>query len=52
MAAIEFENPAGHVVKEVAVVRDGDDRAFVLLKMLFKPLHGLGIEMVRRLVEQ
>ena len=52
MAAIEFENPAGHVVEEVAVVRDGDDRAFILLKMLFEPLHRFGIEMVRRLVEQ
>ena len=38
MTAIEFENPAGHVVEEVAVVRDGDDRAFVLLQMLFEPL--------------
>ena len=52
MAAIEFENPAGDIVEEIAVVRDGDDRAFVLLKMLLQPLHGLGIEMVRRLVEQ
>ncbi|MCG3776691.1 MAG: hypothetical protein JW395_3551 [Nitrospira sp.] len=52
VAAIEFENPTRDIVEEVPVVRDGDDGAFVLLKMLLKPLHGLGIEMVRRLVEQ
>jgi len=31
MTAIEFENPAGDVVEEIPVVRDGDDRALVLL---------------------
>ena len=51
-AAIEFENPLGDVVEEVAVVRDGDDRARVLLQMVFEPLDGLGVEVVGRLVEQ
>ena len=31
-AAVELEDPAGDVVEEVAVVRDGDDRAGVLLR--------------------
>ena len=52
MAAVELENPARHVVEKIAVVRDGDDGAFVLLEVLLEPLHGFGIEMVRRLVEQ
>ena len=50
-AAIEFENPAGDVVEEVAVVRDGDDRALVPLEVLLEPADALGVEVVRRLVE-
>ena len=33
-------------------MRDGDDRALVLLQMLLKPADGLGVEVVGRLVEQ
>ena len=39
LAAVELEDPAGDVVEEVAIVRDGDDRAGVLLQMLLEPLH-------------
>ena len=52
MTAIQFEDPAGDVVEEVAVVRDRDDRPGVLLEVLFEPRHGFRVEMVRRLVEQ
>ena len=52
LAAVEFQDPAGHVVQEVAVVGHGDDRALVLLKMVLEPGNGFGIEMVRGLVEQ
>ncbi len=52
MAAIEFEDPAGHVVEEVAVVRDADDGTRVLLEVFLEPGDGLGVEMVGRLVEQ
>ncbi len=52
MTAVELEDPAGHVIQEVPVVRDGDDRARVLLQMLLEPLHALGVQVVRRLVEQ
>ncbi len=31
---------------------DGDDRSGIPLQMLFKPGHGLGIEMVGRLIEE
>ena len=49
---IEFENPAGHVVEEVAIVGDGDDGARVLVEEALQPGHGLGVEVVGRLVEQ
>ncbi len=51
-ATVELEDPAGDVVEEVAVVRDGDDGALVLRKEALQPEHRLGVEMVRRLVEQ
>ena len=51
-AAVEFENPAGHMVQEVAVVRHGDDGAGILLQVLFQPVYGLCVEVVGGLVEQ
>ena len=51
-AAVEFQNPAGHVVEEVAIVGDGHDRAGVFGQMPLEPGHAFGVEMVRRLVEQ
>ena len=51
-AAIELENPAGDVVEEVAIVRDGDDGARVLLQEALEPRDRLGVEVVGRLVEQ
>ena len=52
LAAVELEDPAGHVVEEVAVVGDGDDRAGILLQMLLQPVYRLGVEVVGGLVEQ
>ena len=51
-AAVELEDPAGDVVEEVAVVRDGDDRALVLGEVLLEPRHRLGVEVVGGLVQQ
>ena len=51
-AAIEFENPSRHVVEEVAVVGDDQDRAGIVAQVPFEPRHRLRIEVVRRLVEQ
>ena len=51
-AAIELENPLGGVVEEVAIVRDGDDRALVFLEEALEPGDRLGVEVVGRLVEQ
>ena len=38
LAAVQLENPARHVVQEVAVVRHGDHRALVLLEVLLEPV--------------
>ena len=51
-AAVELEDPAGDVVEEVPVVRDGDDGALVVGEEPLEPEHRLGVEVVRRLVEQ
>ena len=51
-AAVEFENPPGDVVEEVAVVGDDQDRAGILAQMALEPVHGLGVEMIGRLVKQ
>ena len=50
--AVQLENPAGDVVEEVAIVRDGDDRSLVLVQEVLEPGDRLGVEMVGRLVEQ
>ena len=51
-AAVELENPAGDVVEEIAIVRDGDDGAGVVLEEALEPGDRFGVEMVGRLVEQ
>ena len=51
-AAVELEDPAGHVVEEVAVVGHGDDGARVLLQMPLQPGHRLRVEVVGGLVQQ
>ena len=51
-AAVEFENPTGNVVEEVAVVSYGNHGAFILVEVLFEPVDALGVEVVGRLVEQ
>ena len=52
LAAIQFQNPAGHVVEEITVVRHGDHRTLILLQMLFQPIDRLGVEVVGRFVQQ
>ena len=51
-AAVELEDPAGDVVEEVAVVSDGDDGAGILGEVPLEPGDRLGVEVVRRLVEE
>src|SRR6185436_9314696 len=52
VAPVELEDPAGHVVEAVAIVRDRHDRARVLLEEPLEPRVRFGVEMVRRLVEE
>ena len=52
VAAVELEDPAGHVVEEISVVSDRDDRAGVILEKPLEPGHRLGVEMIGRLVEE
>ncbi len=52
LAAVELEDPARDVVEEVPVMRHGDDRALVVGEEALEPRDRLGVEMVRRLVEQ
>ena len=51
-AAVEFEDPARHLVEEIAVVRDRDDGSREVMQEPLQPGHGFGVEMVRRLVEK
>jgi hypothetical protein len=52
VAAVQLQNPAGHVVEKVAVVGHGDDRAGVALQVVFQPGHAFGVQVVGRLVQQ
>ena len=52
LAPVKLQNPSGHIVQEIAVVRNGNHRALVLLQMGFQPLDRLGIQMVGRLVQK
>ncbi len=51
-APVQLEDPARRVVEEVAVVGHGDDGAVVVLQEPLQPVHALGVEVVRRLVEE
>src|SRR5690606_39433429 len=44
-AAVEFEDPARHVVEEVAVVGDDQDRAGLISQLPLHPRHAFGIAM-------
>ncbi len=52
VAAVQFQDPAGDVVEEVAVMGDGDDGAGEVVEELLQPGHRFGVQMVGRLVEQ
>ena len=51
VAAVEFEDPFGGVVEEVAVVGDGDDGTGEADEELFQPFDRFGVEVVGRLIE-
>ena len=49
---VQLQDPLRDVVEEVPVVGDRDDRARILLEEPLQPVDGLGIEVVRGLVEE
>ena len=52
LALLQFQDPAGDIVQEVAIMGDQHHGAFVFAQMAFEPGHGLGIEMFGGLIEQ
>ena len=52
VAALKLEDPASDIVEKVAIVSHRDHGALVLLEVALKPCHRLGVQMVRRLIEQ
>ncbi len=51
-AAVELEDPARDVVEEVAVMRDRDHGALVVLQEPLEPGDRFGVQMVGRLIQQ
>ena len=51
-SVIDFKNPLGHIIKEIAIVSHCDNRTSKLLQVPFKPCNGVRIQMVCRLVQQ
>ena len=52
LSACEVEDMVGHVVKEIALVADQQDRRRVRAQEILEPQHRFEIEVVRGLVEQ
>jgi len=52
VTAVEFEDPAGDLVEEIAVMRHRDDGAGIVLEEPLQPGDRFGVQMVGRLVEQ
>jgi hypothetical protein len=51
-AAVQFQDPLGGVVQEVAVVGDGHHGAGEALQEVLQPFDALGVQVVGRLVQQ
>ena len=52
MTAVNLADPLGNVIQEVAVMRDGKDRALVVVQEVLEPQDRLRVQVVRGLVEQ
>lgn len=52
MATVEFEDPAGDVVEEVAVVGDRHHGAGEVVQEMLQPGHRVGVQVVGRFVQQ
>jgi len=51
-ASVEFQDPAGHIVEEVPVMGDDQDRTWIGAQVMLEPMHRFSIEVIGRLVQQ
>ncbi|BBI52111.1 hypothetical protein HORIV_45320 [Vreelandella olivaria] len=52
LATVKLQNPACHVIQEVAVVGNRHDGTVIVVKETFQPRHRLCVKVVGRLVKQ
>src|SRR3989337_2037022 len=52
LTPVEFQNPACYIIKKITVMGDCNDSSRIGLKMMLKPRHTLGVQMIRRLVKK
>ena len=52
LTPVQLQNPAGDIVEKISVMGDSDDGSGIILKMVFQPGDGLGIEMVGGFVQK
>src|SRR5450830_1350088 len=52
VAAVQFQNPLGRIVEEVAIMGNRHHGAGEALQELLQPVHRFGVQMVGRLVQQ
>jgi hypothetical protein len=52
LAAIQVDDPGRQLVNKLPIVRDKDDGAAKILEELFKPVDGLDVQVVGRLIQQ
>src|SRR3972149_934688 len=52
LSPVEFQNPSCYIIKKITVMGYCNDSTRIVLRMMLKPRHTLGIEVVSRLVKQ
>ncbi len=51
-ALVDLDDPCGDDIEEITIVRDENDGTGKTFERVFQPADGLGVQMVRRLVQQ
>ena len=51
-SAINFERPIGDIIQKIAIMGNQDYRAFIIDQIILKPIDGLSVQMVGRLIHQ
>ena len=52
LPTIQLQNPSRHIVQEIAIVRDRDNRSRILGQVPLQPGNAFGIQMVGGFVQQ